>query len=43
VIVDAGSPIAALITPGSQAALNLEPGAPVIVAVKATAARIIPR
>ena len=43
VIVDAGSPIAALITPGSREALDLAPGAPVTLTVKATAVRVIPR
>ncbi len=42
VIVDAGSQIVALITPGSQEALGLAPGAPVILTVKATAVRVIP-
>jgi molybdopterin-binding protein len=43
VIVDAGSPIAALITPGSREALHLAPGAAVTLAVKAAAVRVIPR
>ena len=43
VIVDAGSPIAALITPGSQEALGLAPGVPVTLTVKAAAVRVIPR
>ena len=43
VIVDAGSSIAALITPGSREALDLAPGAPVTLTVKATAVRVIPR
>ena len=43
VIVDAGSPIAALITPGSREALHLAPGAAVTLTVKAAAVRVIPR
>lgn len=43
VIVDAGTPIAALITPGSREALHLVPGAPVTLTVKATAVSVIPR
>lgn len=43
VIVDAGSPIAALITPGSREALHLAPGVPVTLTVKATAVRVVPR
>jgi molybdopterin-binding protein len=43
VIVDAGSPVAALITPGSREALHLAPGVSVTLTVKATAVRVIPR
>lgn len=43
VIVDVGSPIAALITPGSREALDLAPGAPVTLTVKATAVRVVPQ
>ncbi len=43
VIVDAGCPIAALITPGSREALHLAPGAPVTLTVKATAVSVIPQ
>ncbi len=43
VIVDAGYPIAALITPGSREALNLAPGALVTLTVKATAVSVIPQ
>ncbi len=43
VLVDAGVRVAALVTPGSMEALGLEPGAPVTVAVKATAVRIVRR
>jgi molybdopterin-binding protein len=43
VIVDAGSPIAALITPGSREALHLAPGVPVTLTVKAAAVRVVPR
>jgi molybdopterin-binding protein len=43
VIVDAGCPIAALITPGSREALDLKPGSPVVLTVKATAVSVIPR
>ena len=43
VIVDTGSPVAALITPGSREALQLATGVPVTLTVKATAVRVIPR
>ncbi len=43
VIVDAGVPIAALITPGSREALHLAPGVLVTLTVKAAAVRVIPR
>jgi len=43
VIVDVGSPIAALITPGSREALELSRGVRVTLTVKATAVRVIPR
>ncbi len=43
VIVDAGHPIAALITPGSREALQLTAGSPVTLTVKATAVSVIPQ
>lgn len=42
VVVDAGTRVVALITPGSQEALSLAPGVPVTLAVKATAVRVVP-
>ncbi len=42
VIVDVGSPVAALITPGALEALALETGRDVTVTVKATAVRAVP-
>ena len=42
VIIDAGVPIAALVTPGSQEVLQLHPGAGVTATVKAAAVRVNP-
>lgn len=43
VVVDAGIPVVALLTPGSIDALQLRIGSVVTVAVKATAVRVVPR
>jgi molybdopterin-binding protein len=41
VVIDCGSPVVALITPGSLDALELAPGSEVYISVKATGARAI--
>lgn len=41
VVVDCGSPIVALITPGARDALGIDPGVAVGVEVKATAVRVV--
>ena len=43
VVVDAGVPVVALLTPGSIEALQLHVGSAVTLAVKATAVRVVPR
>ena len=43
VVVDAGMPVVALLTPGSIEAMQLHVGSAVTVAVKATAVRVVPR
>ena len=40
VVIDAGSRVVALVTPGSQEVLQLGPGADVTLTVKATAVRV---
>jgi len=42
VVVDAGLPVVALLTPGSLEALSLQVGSEVAVAVKATSVRVVP-
>lgn len=42
VVVDAGSRVVAVLTPGSVDALEIEAGSPVSLAVKATAVRVVP-
>lgn len=43
IVVDAGFPVVALLTPGSIDALGIHQGGQVTVAVKATAVRVVPR
>jgi molybdopterin-binding protein len=43
IVVDAGFPVVAVLTPGSADALGIRPGAHVTLAVKATAVRVVGR
>ncbi len=41
VVIDVGHPIVAIVTPGAADALDMSPGAEVVVSVKATAVRVV--